>query len=90
MKSKDLTIVFLVLLIPMIAMQFTDEVNWSYMDFIIAAGLLSSLGVVIYYALNFLKNQKYKWLIIGLVVLLFILIWAELAVGIFGTPFAGN
>jgi len=29
-------------------------------------------------------------LLVGISVLIFLLIWAELAVGIFGTPFAGR
>jgi hypothetical protein len=32
----------------------------------------------------------YRILIIGLILILFLLVWAELAVGIFGTPFAGS
>jgi hypothetical protein len=36
------------------------------------------------------KNLKNRFLYIGILVLIFMLIWAELAVGIFGTPFAGN
>jgi len=35
-------------------------------------------------------NLKNRILFIGILVLMFLLIWAELAVGIFGTPFAGN
>ena len=94
MKSKGWTIifaiVFLILLVPLIAMQFTDEVNWSIMDFVVAGLLLSGLGLAIYFTFQRLKNRKYKWLIIGVVIFLFVLIWAELAVGIFGTSFAGN
>jgi len=45
------------LLIPLIAMQFTDEVNWT-----ISIAILAML----------------------------LLVWLELAVGIFGTPFAGD
>ena len=35
----------LVLLIPLIAMQFTDEVNWSGGDFVFAALLLLGVGI---------------------------------------------
>jgi len=35
--------------------------------------------------------MKKKYLIVGLVILaVLVLIWAELAVGVFGTPFAGS
>jgi uncharacterized integral membrane protein len=36
------------------------------------------------------KNTNYRILIIGMILLVFILVWVELAVGIFDTPFAGN
>jgi len=36
-------------------------------------------------------HMKKKYLIVGLVILaVLVLIWAELAVGVFGTPFAGS
>jgi len=37
-----------------------------------------------------IKSIDKRILIIGAIVVLFLLIWAELAVGIFGTPFAGS
>lgn len=36
------------------------------------------------------KSLQNSILIYGAVVIAFLLIWAELAVGIFGTPFAGS
>ena len=36
------------------------------------------------------KDTKQRILIVGVVLLAFFLVWAELAVGIFGTPFAGS
>lgn len=93
MNKKGLKIVIPVvisiLLIPFIAMQFTDEVNWEAGDFLLAFILLSTMGFSVYFALN-LMNIKLKWLTITLIVFLFILVWIELAVGIFGTPFAGD
>lgn len=85
-----LGIVVTILLIPLIAMQFTNEVNWQLIDFIIFGGLLLGVGVLIDITLRKLKQSKYKPLIIIGIVVLFLLIWAELGVGIFGTPFAGS
>ena len=80
----------LLLLIPLIAMQFSDEVNWSVMDFVIMGGLLLSVGFIFEIVTRKVKKSDNK-VIIGLIVLvIFLLIWAELAVGIFGTPFAGS
>jgi len=82
--------VLALLLIPLVAMQFTNEVNWSLFDFIIAAVLLFGTGFVIDLVIRKTKNIKYRVAILILIVIAFILIWAELAVGVFGTPFSGS
>ena len=52
--------------------------------------LLILLGFGINLVIGRVKNLKYRALYIGILVLIFMLIWAELAVGIFGTPLAGS
>ena len=72
----------ILLLIPAIAMQFTDEVNWGALDFVFMGVLIfttGSLAVLIWQKIN----PKYRIIAIIGVLLLFLLIWAELAVGIF-------
>ena len=71
-------------------MAITEEINWSLLDFIIMGVLLIFLGIGIDLVINRTMNLKNRILFIGILVLMFLLIWAELAVGIFGTPFAGN
>ena len=88
--SRRIFYPLLLLLIPVIGMAITDEINWSLFDFIIMGFLLISLSIGINFASNRIKNIKNRILYIGILVLIFMLIWAELAVGIFGTPFAGN
>ena len=78
------------LLIPFVAMQFSYEVNWSPFDFLVAGGLLLALGLAIDFAAHKAKSFNKKLIAIAAVVILFLLIWAELAVGIFGSPIAGN
>ena len=94
MKYKRLNIILitiaLLLLIPLIAMQFTDEVNWSVFDFVIAGTLLFVTGVLCELALRKIKSFKYRLAILTCILLVLLAIWAELAVGIFGTPFAGS
>ena len=80
----------LLLLLPLIGMFVSNEVNWSFFDFIIMGILILSFSFGIKQVLKTIKNTKYRILIIGLILILFLLIWAELAVGIFGTPFAGS
>jgi hypothetical protein len=71
-------------------MAISDEINWSVFDFIIMGFLLILLSIGINFVIKPVKNLKNRFLYIGILVLIFMLIWAELAVGIFGTPFAGN
>jgi hypothetical protein len=72
-----------VLLIPLIAMQFTDEVKWELPDFIIIGILLFSAGVTYELIARETRTRKSR-LVAGAVIALAVLyIWAELAVGIF-------
>ena len=79
-----------VLLLPLISMQFSEEVQWTLSDFLIAGVLIFSVSSIISYILSISKTKKTKIVWITLLVLLFILLWAELAVGIFNSPIAGD
>jgi hypothetical protein len=85
--SIILSIIVILLLIPFIGMQFTDEINWTLFDFIAAFILLFTTGIVIDFVIRKVPNIKYKTVIILLVLILLFLIWIELAVGVFGTIF---
>ncbi|HYM93650.1 MAG TPA: hypothetical protein VET23_05885 [Chitinophagaceae bacterium] len=82
--------VALILLMPLIAMQFTDEVNWGLYDFITAAVLLLGTGLVCEFVIRKVKKRKYRIAIIVAILAALLIIWLELAVGIFGTPLAGS
>ncbi len=72
----------LALLIPLIAMRFTAEVNWGVLDFIVMAALLFGAGSAFVVAAR--KTSRKYWLAIGLLLaVVFLAVWAELAVGIF-------
>ena len=90
MIFRILPIVGLLLLIPLIAMQLTDEVNWSFFDFIIMGIMLSITGLALGIIIKKIKYYKYRNIFIAIIIMIFLLIWAELGVGLFGTPFAGN
>ena len=68
---------------------YINDFNWGLVDFII-------MGVLIFSCLSFTNFIRKKFsgnkeiLAIIIVVIVFILLWAELAVGIFGSPFAGS
>jgi len=94
MKNQRLIIILIsisvVLLIPFIAMQFTNEVDWSLRDFVIMGVLLFGTGLLCELVMRKVKSVQNRILICAVLVFVFLLIWAELAVGIFGSPFAGS
>ena len=70
-------------------MQFSSEINWGLFDFFFAGTLFFVLILVIELIFRKIQsNKKRLWLVL-LIGVLFIIIWVELAVGIFGSPFAG-
>jgi hypothetical protein len=80
----------LVLMLPLLAMQFTHEVVWTLSDFIIAGILLMAAGTAYVVGTRLVKTKGQRLLVGALVGFTLVLVWAELAVGIFGTPFAGS
>lgn len=78
------------LFIPLIAMQFTSEVNWSAFDFLIGGGLLLGSGLTCEFVLRKTRKTRLRIALVAGVLVILALIWAELAVGIFGTPLAGS
>ena len=95
MKLSKTTIIIyavaaILLSIPFFAMQFTTEVDWLIFDFIVAGILLFTTAFVIDFILKKVKTDSKRFVYIGIALIILFLIWAELAVGIFGTPFAGN
>ena len=85
-----ISIVLLLLSVPLIAMQFTDEVKWSTFDFIVAGILLVGTGLAVEFVLRTIRSTQKRILLFGFILFVLFLIWAELAVGILGTPWAGN
>jgi len=78
------------LIIPLLGVILTNSVEWSMFDFLLMGSLLLVLGIGIELtSLNF-KQLNTRIAIISFIILLFLLIWIELAVGIFNSPFAGN
>lgn len=93
MKNRRLLMIMLVvvllILTPFLAMQFTDEVAWSTMDFVVAGILLFGTGLLLEIILKNIRKTSYKVSLIIALLIVLLLIWVELAVGIVGTPFGG-
>lgn len=82
--------VAMLLLIPLFTMQFTKQVNWSAFDFIVMGILLASTGLTCEFLSRKIISKNIKIVVIVGMLILFLLIWAELAVGIFNSPISGS
>ena len=79
-----------ILLIPLVAMQFSKEVNWTILDFSLAGALLFGIAITLKWIIKKAKTKRAKLMLISALLIVFILLWIELAVGIFNSPIAGN
>jgi len=71
-----------VLLIPLISMHFTREVNWDATDFLVMGVLLFGTGST--FVLVARKVPRRYWTLLAIACTVALLyVWAELAVGIF-------
>jgi hypothetical protein len=92
--GKSLGIVALVtallLMVPLVAMQFTNEVVWTFSDFVVAGILIAGTGLLYVLAAMKLRTTQQRAIAGAVLAVLFLLTWIELAVGIFGSPLAGS
>ena len=72
------------LILPFVAMQFTGEVNWSPADFLFAALMFGTVGLLLELAVRASPDWSYRGGIALAVLAGFVLIWSNLAVGILG------
>ncbi len=75
----------LLLLLPLIAMQFTDEVAWGVADFVIFGTLLLGVGVTYELATRRTGNTAYRFAVGVALTAAFLLLWVNGAVGIIGS-----
>lgn len=72
-----------ILLVPFVAMQFTNEVNWTLFDFVVAGVLLFVTGLHCELVLRKVTATRFRIVLCGILLATLLLIWAELAVGLF-------
>jgi hypothetical protein len=75
----------LILLLPLVAMQFTDEVNWDVADFAFAGALLIGVGVAYELAVRKTGDTEYRAAVGVALAAAFILVWVNGAVGVIGS-----
>ena len=79
------------LAIPLVAMQFSSEVNWSVSDFILMGALIFGAGTVLVVMLRTAAHMAYRAGVVMAIGTSFLLVWANLAVGLIGSgPNTGN
>lgn len=88
--ARVAAVVALILAVPLVAMQFTREVNWTVSDFLVAAVLLAGTGCAFVAISRKLDTPRRRHVARLALAAAFLLLWAELAVGIVGSPFAGS
>ena len=78
------------LLLPFFFSFISKEVNWSSSDYLLMGIMLLFLSIGIEIVMRFAKDAKKRLLLMMAVIFTFLLLWAELAVGIFNSPWAGQ
>lgn len=79
----------LLLMIPLI-LQMTvgtgadgQGFNWQLNDYLAFGILVFSTGLLTEFVLRTIKRKHYRWLVCGVILVVSLLIWLDLAVGIF-------
>ena len=72
-----------ILLFPLIGSVFSDQVDWGILDFLIMGVVLLFVGIAIAVVSQKIKHPRKRLFYNFVILLIFFLLWAELAVGIF-------
>ncbi|ACV27270.1 hypothetical protein [Kangiella koreensis] len=88
MNTKTIQITYwiiaaLLMMSAVIANQFSDEFSWDKFDFLVLGIMLLGAGFAVELVLRFAKKPQYRLGLFIIIAAAFLLIWAELAVGIF-------
>ncbi|WP_207774712.1 hypothetical protein [Sphingosinicella sp. YJ22] len=74
----------LILLLPLVAMRFGDEVNWTESDFIFAGIMIGGTGALFELTVRMSRNQAYRAGVGFALAASFLTVWATGAVGMIG------
>ena len=72
------------LLLPLIAMRYTDEVNWTGSDFVFMGVLLGSVGLAFEFIVRKSGSLAYRFGAALTLIAAFLTIWVNAAVGMIG------
>ena len=88
--AKKIVICISLLVFPLFFNIILDDFNWSTFDFAVMGFMLFFVGIALELVSSLVKGGKKKEILFGLIILLFLLLWAELGVGIFNSPISGD
>lgn len=87
LQNKDVVGVLLgtglILSIPFVALQFSNEVDWDITDFLVIGTLLTGMGLTFVFLARKIRNSTHRAFLALAILAITLYIWAELAVGIF-------
>ena len=73
----------MILIIPLVGTILSDQIDWGILDFLVMGIILLIVGMVLSVVSQKIKNPRKKLFYNLVIMLIFFLIWAELAVDIF-------
>ena len=73
----------IILIIPLVGTILSDQIDWGILDFLVMGIILLIVGIALNVVSQKIKNSRKKFFYNLVIMLIFFLIWAELAVGIF-------
>ena len=73
----------MILIIPLVGTILSDQIDWGILDFLVMGIILLIVGIALSAVSQKIKNSKKRLFYNFIIILVFFLIWAELAVGIF-------
>ena len=81
--TKKMFYPLMLLIFPLIGTILSDQVDWGILDFLIMGVFLLFVGIAIAVVSQKIKTPRKRVFYIVVIMLIFFLLWAELAVGIF-------
>ena len=89
--QKIYLIIFGFLLSIILLLNFiSDEFDWNIFDFIVLIIMMIFTAALFEIVSRIIKTKKNQKILFIFIVIILLLIWAELGVGIFDSPFAGD
>jgi hypothetical protein len=73
----------IILIIPLVGTILFDQIDWGILDFLVMGIILLTVGIALSTVSHKIKNSTKRLFYNFVIIMVFFLIWAELAVGIF-------